>query len=205
MIKLVLLACCLVSVPRPTWAAPITYAFTGTMDTDPYQDPGDDALRTIVGGTPFSGTFWYEFAPVPTGGTLGWGRADLDMFHFGYTFSFEALSIHDGDRFETINAFDGGTLGDFFAIHDEVPLGARLVDEILVSFRFQPGTFTDGLSAHLNPSDFLDGQVRLTVNNNPTVLYDQSGTIPTLTQVPEPGTLLLFGVGLTVAIVRRRR
>ena len=211
-------------------AYPVTYFFSGTVTSLQYDNGGPGSAdpntpliidgQQLTNGNPLvSGSFTFESEasrfnePGRYEGYEGVSSREyiLGLWNtIGYVLSAEGyeatVNHHASAGFESWHYSDAGfgsnyegeTGSPFFhtiANFNFLPAGAgHPVADYLLTENFSGGTF-DMYGVHGCGSTFADPQVCWI-----------SGTIDSLTRVPEPGTLAIFGLGIAgLTLARRRR
>ena len=183
-------AVCALSVPISTaQAAFVNYSFIGSIDNDP------QAL------SPISGSFQFDNATGGSGGVYNGAVTGFTLNLSGlYTSSFKlganAVTISknitlgggNGDRWELVSAATGPNLNGFTAYDFDLRLD-RVGGGLFANTDLQNPPSLNGLNG-------VTGRWRLffeDANGNPAVFL---GSITSLTAVPLPAAVLLFGAGL---------
>ena len=184
-------AMCILSIPLSAQAALVNYSFTGNLNPD--LDP--------LGMIPVSGSFQFDNATGGSGGVYN-GAVTGFTLNFGglYTSSFapgaNAVTISQNmplgsgmvDRWGLVSAATGSDLGGF------TPFSFDLRFDRLGGGLFSDTSLQDPPSlGGINPTT---GRWRLffeDMDGNPAAYL---GSISSLTAVPLPAAVLLFGAGL---------
>jgi hypothetical protein len=189
-------------------AAPVTFAFNGTVTFVAALDPANPFPVEPVAGTPFSGT--YTFDPVspdlvpadPSTGSYAssGGVFGLTLELGGLSFSFSSVDIGVTDGYTSYGAGDQYLVG--FAAPSTV-LSLRFTD---VS-----GSLFAGDALPLMPfaldALFTELSFSSLVDDNQV---DLGGTITALTcegcgSVPEPASMILMGIMAAAVLTHHRR
>lgn len=190
-------------------AAPVTYAFRGVIET------GD--ASTGLPGTPFSGTFAYDPSTL-------W-RTDTTSNSNNYMFGpqsnspdFSSLTLTvDGKRVFTgtgtlgIEVSGGGGASGAPASSVQVVSDDPRLDASVLRLVFNNPTVSldpsHSLPVPLSLHDYPQASFALTSSMMPQSAPSLTGTITSLTQVPEPSVLALpalIAVGLSLGRLRHR-
>jgi len=184
--------CALLGPITPAHAALVTYSFTGMTDA---QDPQDSL--------PVSGSFQFDNATGGSGGVYNGAVKGFSLTIGGYT-SFFAPGINgvtlsqntnlggglSGDRWALVSAATGPELGGTVPFHFDLHLDGQ-----------GGGLFAN--TALQNPPSFgnlSEARWRLFFEGAHGTPFASVGSITSLTAVPLPPAVLLFGAGL-IALV----
>jgi len=198
---------------EPCAAAPITFAFTGSVNQASF-DPNDPFGGTIGFGTAFSGSYTFESTaadgiPFATNGSYSAFGAPYGFSVTIGAFNFstpDALSITTGDGVPdqyTVLACEGGPFcfgssaslflmdfdGTVFS-NDALPIAAPPLSAFEIAL-FTFNGFVNGNQTQ------IQGQLES--------LVCSAGCGPVGGPVPEPGSLILVGSALMLAASRLRR
>ena len=190
-------------------AAPLTFAYTGTVTSVAALDPENPFPTEPDFGTPFSGTFTFDSAAadaVPgdpatgvyasTGGSFG-----LTLELGGLTFGYGGVTVSVTDGYDSFG-FGGDEYLFGFAAGASTLISARITDFA--------GTMFSGDALPLTPpslsgrfSTFLFSDI---VDGNQVELAGSLTSLTAVATVPEPSTLLLLFAALGgVSAARRAR
>ena len=161
-----------------------------------------NALPTVIKNTN---------AGALTAGTITNWTPDLLLMHPGQGAQYSVV------RFTTPTAGDYTVSSLFQGLDSKGPTttdvhvrlnGIDLFSSNVSTYGPPPVAYSSGGSLALLAGDTLDFAVGLSANpNDNTFYYDSTGFDATISATPEPGTLVLFGVGTVMAwwLLRRKR
>jgi len=199
------------SSANPSGAWSYGYGITGTSFTA-YND-----FRTPCDAEAGSPTSCWQIAPgaanpVPLVGINNTGST-LDMFN-GFSnvvLPTDVLWMHPGTTVDSIVRWTAPAAGNydisgFFELLDDRPSGVivRIYDNSTSEFvgaLVGPGATPPSTPGEKDPFSFplflnANDVISFGVNNSGDVRFDSTGLAATISAVPEPGTLMLFGAGL---------
>ncbi len=210
---------------NPSRATLVTYDFAGSVNS--FTGGGTTYSSVGIGaGTAFTGQFQYNDAALPISFFDLGGGATASGFP-AIALSVNYATSGAGVTVTTASTPDVEISDNFLSNNDLFNLGSDTAasDEIsfnnLFDVRIQLKDVTEAvfgssdLPSTLDLSQFSSASVRVFVQNNGQNQHIMTSDITSLTlvdtggggnQVPEPGALALFGVGLVgLGLIRRRR
>ena len=183
----------------------VTFSYEGIIDTIDYNY--NDAIPGLHLGQQFSGWFQYEIIPDQYAESY-LGRYNQDA---SIVFDLGDFNISYLDDFVYIRVLDGNTGSSSYPDRDEFDFavdglhgdysfgnfGLELIDNSEEVF------YSDALPTWLNLSE-LDEPRFLLIGNKSGDAFNAEGYLTELTLVPEPGTVLLLGLGVLGVFGRSR-
>jgi len=177
--------------------AEVTYYFGGTLSAN---------WGTLTAGTPFSGSFSYEYPQIPNKFPFGDG-AFYGVNDFSFTIGSESLNYVSAPTI-TIWNYNAIWPNDSFKISRLVSgsLGGQAVTEVVVWLIDSTGTWFPDSNL---PESFSLGELTPYSGSTGSGFYISGNSITVgnsiTTLVPEPSSLSLLLAGGLVALARRRK
>jgi len=176
-------------------AALVTYSFTGGVS-----NLNGALLPTVNMGSPVSGTFQFDNATGGVGGNYQGAVTNLSLNIGGYTSSFDALGANTVTVFNQID-LGGSIIGDRWRLltgATGVPINGYSPYQFDLHVDQEGGAAFSNVDLQSPPSfNTLTGsRWRLMFENADGNLVRVQGGLSSLTAVPLPAAVLLFGAGL---------